>query len=216
MMRSHLPALGIVPGQVEIVAEWTRDMLDVLDRHFAELPFLFGSRPSLGDFGLMGPLYAHLGRDPWSKRELIDPRRHLRAWVDRMNRPQPRSGSFLLDDRIPATLEPVFRAIFREFLPLLEGTLREVKGVPAELRDGRRLPRGLGEVEFPMGTHRYRRTALPYMLWMVQRLQAVHAAMPAEDQARVRAWLQGLGGEGILALDIPALRRVGLRVAFAA
>lgn len=215
MMRHHLPALGIAPGQIELLAEWTRNMLDVLDRHFAEQPFLFGSRPSLGDFGLIGPLYAHLGRDPWSKRELIDPRRNLRAWVDRMVRPQPRSGSFLPNDRIPDTLEPMFRSIFREFIPQLQGILREVNAALPRYRDRPSLPRGLGEIEFPMGNGRYRRAALPYTLWMVQRLLAVYRSMTAAEQSQVKTWLKDMGGEGLLDLDVPPLKRVGLRVAAA-
>ena len=28
------------------------------------MPFLLGHRPSIGDFGLLAPIYAHLYRDP--------------------------------------------------------------------------------------------------------------------------------------------------------
>jgi glutathione S-transferase len=212
-MRGHLPSLGIVPAQLGLLDGWTRNMLDLLDAHFAKLPFLFGDKPSLGDFGLIGPLYAHLGRDPWSKRELIDPRRNLRAWVDRMNQPRPLSGAFLPDDQAPATLTPIFSAMFREFLPLLEATLREVNAALPRCLPGRPLPRGLGEIEFPMGKGHYRRAAIPYILWMTQRILDVYRGMDGTGQATVRAWLTGLGGEKLLELDIPRLRRVGLRVA---
>ncbi|MGH8461382.1 MAG: glutathione S-transferase family protein [Stenotrophobium sp.] len=212
-MRSYLPALGIVPAQLGLLDRWTRDMLDLLDAHFAKLPFLFGDRPSLGDFGLIGPMYAHLGRDPWSKRELIDPRRHLRAWVDRMNQPRPLSGAFLPGDQIPETLTPMFRAMFRECLPLLAATLREVNAALPQCPPGRSLPRALGEIEFPMGNGRYRRAAMPYILWMAQRMLDAFRNMDGSDQAAVRAWLQHLGGADLLQLDIPRLRRIGLRVA---
>lgn len=211
-MRGHLPALGIVPAQLPLLGQWTREMLDLLDAHFAKLPYLFGDKPSLGDFGMIGPLYAHLGRDPWSKRELIDPRRHLRAWVDRMNQPRPLSGAFLPGDQIPETLTPVFAAICREFLPLIEGTLREVQAALPHCAPGKALPRGLGEVEFPMGAGRHRRAALPYILWMVQRMLDVYRRMSVTEQAAVRAWLTGFGGERLLTLEIPRLRRIGLRV----
>lgn len=212
-MRGHLPALGIVPEQRELLDAWTRNALDLLDRHFATTPFLFGSKPSLGDFGLIGPLYAHLGRDPWSKRELIDPRKHVRAWVDRMNQPQPLSGSFLPNDQMPETLKPIFRDIFREFLPVLEETLRETRAAIPHCRPGRPLQRGFGEIEFPMGNGRYRRAAMPYVLWMAQRMLDVYRGMNGAEQAAVRQWLGELGGERLLTLEIPRLRRVGLRVA---
>lgn len=212
-MRAHLPGLGVVAPQLPTIDRWTRDMLDRLDAHFATLPFLLGDRPSIGDLGLLGPLYAHLGRDPWSKRELIDPRRHVRAWVDRMNQPRPLSGAFLPGDQIPATLQPVFAAMCREMLPMIEGVLRETRAKLADWPVGKPLPRGLGEIEFPMGEGRYRRAAPPYILWMVQRLLDTYRSLPAGDQAKVRAWLAGFDGERLLTLEIPRLRRVGLRVA---
>jgi hypothetical protein len=204
-----------VPGQIELLDKWTRDTLDLLDAHFATTPFLFGGKPSLGDFGLIGPMYAHLGRDPWSKRELVDPRKHLRAWVDRMIKPQPRTGAFLPDDKIPETLVPIFRAMFREIIPMLEGIAREVRAVLPNFTDGRRLPRGIGQVEFPMGEGRYKRMALPYILWMAQRIFDMHRNMNPAEQASVREWLRQLGGESLLDLDVPPLKRLGLRVAAA-
>ena len=63
-----------------------------------------------------------------------------------------------------------------------------------------------------MGAGRFRRSALPYTLWMAQRALDVYRAMPPAEQAQVRAWLSSLGGERLLALDIPRLRLQGLRV----
>ena len=38
----------------------------LFERHLGEtgVPFLLGHRPSIGDFGLLAPIYAHLYRDP--------------------------------------------------------------------------------------------------------------------------------------------------------
>jgi glutathione S-transferase len=214
LMRSHRPGVGFVPEQSAVMERWTHAMLDLLDAHFARLPYLFGDKPSLGDFGLVGSLYAHLGRDPWPKQHMVAPRRHLRAWIDRMAEPpNPRGGSFLPGDEVPATLEPVFRIIFREFIPMLEGILAELQRyLPTHPADGRPVPRGLGFIEFPMGDGRFRRVALPYTLWMAQRMLDVYRAMPAVEQVAVRSWLQSLGGERLLALDIPRLKRRALRV----
>ena len=77
---------------------------------------------------------------------------------------------------------------------------------------GKALRRGLADVEVPMGAGRLRRSALPYTLWMAQRALDVYRAMPPAEQAQVQAWLSGLGGERLLALDIPRLRLQGLRV----
>ena len=143
-MHGYLPRTGVVPRQHAMLDRWTERQLDALDAHFAAQPFLFGSRPSLGDFGQMGPLYGHLGRDPWPARHLIAPRPHVRSWIERMNRTQPPPGEFLADDAVPATLDPLLDSLLGETLPYLEGTLRAVQ--PA-LASRATLPRFMDDVD---------------------------------------------------------------------
>lgn len=218
-LRGMLHAVGVRPSQLGVMDAWMAEMLDVLDRHFAEHRFLFGDRPMLGDFGLVGAMYGHLGRDPWPARELVAPRPHLRAWIERMSAPEhaqlPAGSQGLLpNDQIAPTLQPVFQAITREFLPLLEGILAQVQSVRPQWPEGKPLPRRLADVAVPMGQGQFSRAALPYSLWMAQRTLDVFRGMSASDQAQVRQWLTELGGERLLALDLPRLRMHGVRVAF--
>jgi hypothetical protein len=64
-----------------------------------------------------------------------------------------------------------------------------------------------------MGQGLFRRAAIPYTLWMAQRTLDVYRAMNPLEQAQVRCWLASVGGERLLALDIPRLRLQGVRVA---
>ena len=213
-LRRMLPTVGVRREQFAVMDAWTAHMLDLLDAHFAQLPFLLGSRPTLADFGLVGTMYGHLGRDPWPARELVAKRVHLRAWIDRMANPVPltEDAALLPDDQIATTLLPVLRLICAEFLPMLEGINEQVKACLPSLPAGKALPRVLKDVEVPMGESRFRRAALPYTLWMAQRTLDVYHAMGPGEQGRVQDWLRGLGGERLLALDIPRLQRQGLRV----
>lgn len=213
-LRGYLPSVGVVPEQFAIMENWTARMLDVLDRHFAGLPYLFGHKPSIADFALLGPLYGHLGRDPAPKRLLVDPRPHLRAWIERMNAPPAGDGEYLADDALPPTLQPLFDAVFREFWPMLAGIRNELRRTLPTLPPGRpRLPRMLGEIAFPMGESTFRRGAMPYTLWMLQRIQDDYRALPPPARAAVDAWLRAQNAPGALDLDIgPRLRRVGLHV----
>ena len=218
-LRGMLPAVGVRPSQLGVMDAWMAQMLDVLDRHFAEHRFLFGDRPMLGDFGLVGAMYGHLGRDPWPARELVGPRPHLRAWIQRMSSPEhaqlPASSQGLLpNDQIASTLRPVFQAITREFLPLLEGILALVQAEQPHWPVGKPLPRRLADVVVPMGQAQFSRAALPYSLWMAQRTLDVYRGMNATDQAQVRQWMTDLGGERLLDLNLPRLRLHGVRVAF--
>jgi len=213
-MRSYLPAVGIVPQQYAVMERWTEDMLDALERHFATMPFLFGTRPSIADFGLLGPMYGHLSRDPWPKRMLVAPRPHLKRWVERMNAPQAGSGEFLAGDAIPETLQPLFNAVFGEFYPMVAGIRDELlNALPALPPQRARLPRMLGMIEFPMGQGRYRRGAMPYTLWMMQRVFDNYRALDAAGRASVDAWVAALGAPQAMQLDLgPRLQRAGLHV----
>jgi glutathione S-transferase len=213
-MRSFLPGLGVVPAQFALIESWTVAMLDALDAHFATLPYLLGTRPSYGDFGLIGPLYAHLGRDPYPRRVLIQPRPHLERWIARMQQPeQPRGGAFLPDDRVPDTLAPLFRSVFGEFWPFLEQSLVQVHHALPALPAGRGFPRSLGEIEFPLAGHNFKRRATPFSLWMAQRALDAYGALQAPQRAAVDTWLAGYGAGGALRLRImPRLRRRALHV----
>jgi glutathione S-transferase len=215
-MRGYLARVGITPQQTPLLERWTTDMLDRLDAHLAAHRFLLGDAPTIADFGLVGTMYGHLGRDPWPKRELVDPRKHLRAWIDRMAEPgRSAPESRVVADEIPASLAPVFRAIATEFLPMIEATLEAVnRHVRSGVRDEDGvLPRGLDPISYPLGPGQYTRIAVPFMLWKIQRLNDVYRSMSANEQGAVRRWLETIGCARVLDLPIPQLRRVALRVA---
>ncbi|MFZ3000620.1 MAG: glutathione S-transferase family protein [Undibacterium umbellatum] len=212
-LRGMLHAVGVRPEQHKMMNEWTINMLDLLEQHFSRHAYLFGDAPTIGDFGLVGTMYGHLGRDPWPARVLVAPRPHLRAWIDRMSTGKIASGSLLAEDKIAPTLVPIFKAICAEFIPMVAAINEQLKTVQAKIPAGKTLPRRLDEICMPMGNQQFSRVALPYTLWMVQRCLDVLAEMNATDQMKVRLWLQSVGGADLLTLEIPRLRRIGLRVA---
>ena len=211
-LRSYLPAVGVRPEQFELLDAWTVDMLDLLERHFEQQQFLFGASPSLGDFGLVGTMYGHLGRDPWPARELVGPRPHLRAWIDRMALPQSLPGVWHDGDQLASTLLPVLRKICSEFLPLVEGINQQVRALLPQWPSGKVLPRRLADVEVRLGDGVFRRAALPYTLWMMQRALDCYRAMTLDEQEKLREFLATVGGLSWLTLELPRLQRRGLRV----
>lgn len=207
-----LPRLGVVPEQVPLLERWSLHHLDALDEHFSATPYLFGTRPSLGDYGLIGPLFAHLGRDPWPKKNLIEPRHNLHSWIERMMNPEPCKGAFD-EGPLPESLTPMLRSIFDEMLPFLEAIAEETRRELSGAKPGAEIPRMLAPVEFPLLDGSYRRDAFPYLLWMAQRALDWLHGLSTRTAGTVRNWLKSLGGEAFLCLDIPRLRRIGLRVA---
>ena len=132
-------------------AAWTASterILDLLEAHFDEHDFLLGGRPCLGDFGLMGPLYAHLYRDPVPGYDMRLRHPLVAQWVERTNgtnaldarsynqrlyslengelvgRPATsHGGEWLADDGIPDTLVPLLAVFFEEMWPVLDSTI---------------------------------------------------------------------------------------------
>jgi len=214
MLRGMLPFVGIIPEQYNTMNEWTVHMLDALDHHFQHNLFLLGNRPSLGDFGLVGTMYGHLGRDPWPKRELVEPRQHLSAWLARMKDPAPFAGNPLVaNDSIPKTLDPVFHSIFNEFIPMVEQVGQLATQYATEHGLNTRLPRRIGEVHTTMGGKPFKRGALPYMIWMMQRALDSYAQMPSSDKKEIRQWLHSHNAEHILDMKLPRVERRALTVA---
>lgn len=217
MLVGMLPHVGIVPDQYATMNAWTIRMLDALDMHFQEYPFLLGARPSLGDFGLVGTMYGHLGRDPWPKRELVEPRTNLSEWLERMKNPAPFAQYKLMpNDEIPSTLDPVFESVFHEFIPMV-AKIGELASAYAQQHGlNKRLPRRIGEITTTMAGHPFTRGALPYMIWMMQRAMDHFEGMPQGDQQKVRAWLASHSAEHVLNLNLPRVERRALTVAVTA
>lgn len=212
MMLDYLPLLGIVPAQIPLIDRWIARQLDALEAHFATMPYLLGSRPTIADFALFGPLDGHIYRDVSSRAALIDARPHLHAWIQRLStrKPQPWPGELPDTDTIPPTLEPLLRDLLFEMTPYLDGICRELRAILPGLATGTRLPRMTAQITFPFADGRQFRQGMPYALWMTQRLLDQWRALPEDEAARVAATLGRYGGDAFLALDIPRLQRSGL------
>ncbi|MFN8543609.1 MAG: glutathione S-transferase [Candidatus Binatia bacterium] len=197
-----LPLLGVTPETIPAIEAWTAELFTQMCHHLARHPFLLGTRPSIGDFGLLGPLYAHLYRDPYPGRLMREKASRIARWVERLNTLPPRSGDFLPDDEVPETLVPILRRMVAEHLPVMRDTARLL----AEwLRDnpGRRIPRVIGFHEFTIGGVRAQRAVFPYTVWMLQRAVDHCRALTGRDRCRVGTFLREIGAYDALAEPLP-------------
>jgi glutathione S-transferase len=177
--------------------------LDELNAHLAHWPFLLGSRPSIGDFGLIAPLYAHLYRDPYPGRLMAQRAPHVAAWVRRMLSPEPCSGEFIADDRVPETLHPLLQRMFREQWPVLLDTAARVGVWCTENPAAERLPRVIGRHAFTLEGSTSERAVQPYAQWMMQRPVEYYQSLGAGARATLDPLLEQLGGRQALGQAIP-------------
>ena len=192
--RGSLPMLGVTEKTFAAVEASYEALLADLDAHFAQHDFLLGSRPSIGDFGLIGPLYAHQYRDPNSGALMKRIAPHVVKWVHRMIDPEPLAGEFLPNDEVPDTLLPVVRRMMREQLPVILGTMTSVADWAAQNPDQLELPRGTGMHAFTLeagspNEATEQRAIQPFVQWMWQRPLDAFTALNASEQAEVSVWL---------------------------
>lgn len=205
-----LPFLGVTPNTEAAIERSYEGLLDELDAHFKAHEFLFGTRPSIGDFGLIGPLYAHQYRDPASGELMKARAPHVTKWVERMmTPPHPKGGEFLPRDDVPDTLMPVLARMMREMMPVLVDTAHKLthwRADNAHLEAGADVPRALGMHEFTLGNVKEQRAIFPFELWMLQRPLDFIASLEEDDKLRAADLLRQSGGETLM--EFPAFPRL--------
>lgn len=206
-MSGYLPRLGITPATEDAIQRWTIRLLDVLERHFSRSEFLLGKRPSLGDFALFGPLYAHLYRDPYPGR-LVRERESLTRWILQMQWPQASGNGFYAGDRVPDTLDPLVHMFFDEVFPVLRDSAERVADWLDKNPDSARVRMDLGLHDFSIGGVAEKRTCFAYSQWMLQRPLDCYRTLTGEDRQRADEWLECF--DAVDAMQFEPRRRVKL------
>ncbi|MFL1407564.1 glutathione S-transferase family protein [Marinobacter sp. M1N3S26] len=211
-MNSYLPQLGVNDHTIPEIEASYEQLLDTLNVHFAEHPYLFGGRPSIADYGLIGPMFAHLGRDPVPGNIMKTRAPKVFRWVERMTAPGldtpefPGYGDdFLADDAIPETLEPLLRQIADEIFPMLTDKLAFMDGLIQEQQpeDGQPVSpkphqRYVGAVETSFRGVPVQAGIQPYLVYVLRKADEALATAPGEDQRRVHEALADRGLAGAL------------------
>jgi glutathione S-transferase len=207
--RGMLPSLGINEDTIAGIESAYETLLRQLNEHFTSHRYLLGSRPSIGDYGLMGPLYAHNYRDPWSGDLMRRIAPNVARWIDLMNVPAPNSGEFLADDEVPETLLPLLEVMFAESMPALLASLDANADWIEANPDLAELPRTVGEHEFTIGGKRGRRMMRSFSQWMLQRPLGYYQSLEGKDMERVDRLLDAVGGQACMQSPIrrPLTRR---------
>lgn len=206
--------LGAQPHMHTAIEASYEALLRELDAHFRQYDYVLGSRPSMADFGLIGPLYAHQYRDPTSGELMRRLAPAVARWVERMQEPpRPRRGDFLPDDAVPDTVLPVLARMMREQLPVLVNTAERLRQWLSEHPEEGKVPRAIGWHEFSLGEARGQRRVMPFCLWMMQRARDVYRELEGAEREKVDALLDAVGGDAFRGFrDPPRLARDGMSV----
>ena len=169
--KGFVSRLGITDHNYQAIETSYEQFLNDLNRHLQEHDYLLGSRPCIADFGLIGPLYAHLYRDPAPGELMRSKAPAVARWVERMIDEQAalQQGELLPDDQIPETLMPILQRMAREQLPVLLDTDIRLSQWKDDHPDAGEVPRFIGRHSFTVEGVTEERVVLPYSIWMFQR-----------------------------------------------
>jgi len=220
-MRKYLPLMGVSADSAPLIEAQYNDVLALLDEHFSAHPYLLGGLPTVADYGLFAPLYAHCGRDPYPSALMKSKAQRVYRWLERMQAPDrdmPEFGeyeeSLFGDDAIPDTVCRLMALVAEDFLPELQQTVavinRHLDAMPADVAGqcvtAKPHIKMLDAMQYRFRGEMLDGMVAPYRLTMLQRITDFYGQLPQGDQTRVAAFFRPLGLEPILTLT--ANRRV--------
>ncbi|CCD96028.1 conserved hypothetical protein [Bradyrhizobium sp. ORS 375] len=152
-MVDRLAYVGSNEANAPQIEQGFVEMLDLLERHLAMRPYLFGGRPAYGDFGLWGQFY-ELWTDPTAGALIEGRAPHVLAWIHRMLWPRA-EGEFELWPELSLTLMPILtRQVGALFMPWSLANEQAIK----ENRDVFRVQ--LGDTEWTQKPQKYHARSL--------------------------------------------------------
>lgn len=220
-MRSYLPILGVgLDHHVDVAIETSIEVLyEALNAHFLEYPYILGGVPSLGDYGLMGALYAHHGRDVSSSNTMKIRAPALYRWVETMGRPpivdqetwHVPQEFFSIED-LPETLSAFLKLIAENFVPEVVATIDlyhqwldsqpHADGAVIDIEGQKRCHQVLGQIEHVQMGVPVKRIALLDDVSHHARFQALADQMSETDTAKLRKVLQDVGASELVDLRL--------------
>ena len=218
---SSLPALGITHETVPAIETAYEELLEALDVHFQSYPYVMGWRVSIADLGLIAPMYAHLGRDPYPTALMKKRAPNVARWVERMQLPNtpdgeysPHDADWLPDDAIPNTLEPVLALVFKDWGPQLGADIASYQqwldahpqmqaGDLINANDKHMVHPTLGMVSYAWRGVQVQRASAVHGLWLFQTAQDTALAMSSDAGQNLAGLLKRTGGQEVMALCLP-------------
>lgn len=176
----RMAIVGCTEQNRPILEDSYRLILDTLDRHFKAAPFLFGTRPSLADFGLYGQLQI-LSVDPTPEAEMRRRAIDVYCWLLRLDDASGIDGQWADPAApVPETVKALLAHCGTTYMPFLVANLKA-------LQDGKE------EVSLPIGGKPYAQAPFRYQAKCYDALRKKLAALPADARKRLDPVLEEAG-----------------------
>jgi glutathione S-transferase len=182
----RMALVGCTEQNRPVIEDSYRFVLDTLDRHVRMRPYLLGSRPCLGDFGLYGQLQI-LSVDPTPAAEMRARAPDVFCWLMRLDDASGIEGEWVDPATpLPEAVEALLRHMGQTYLPFLAANARAVQ-------------EGAPEFEVELLGRAFSQAPFRYQAKCYDALRKRRAALPVEAQDRLDPILERTGCLGFLA-----------------
>jgi glutathione S-transferase len=212
-MRGAASSFGVSEESASLIEASYLEFLELFAAHLKTQPYLLGDRPTRGDYGLIAPLFAHLGRDPVPMMLTRQKAPGVSRWVERMHAPgpvwvehTPNKGELLNAEEIPDSLKSLMRYVSQEYLPELQA---HVDFANQWLRSHESLETGtngldkpdarfIGLAEFDWRGIRLKTMVMPYRFYLLQKIQDGFAQANTQEQKAIEVLFAEVGLSSVL------------------
>ena len=223
-MRKATRMFGVTSETMATVEASYLEFLHLLNRHLRDTPYVLGNTPTYADYGLIGPLSAHLGRDPYPSVLMKQQAPRVWRWVERMNAPNVDCGEYLSPSadwtsppNASETLKALLKYIAQEFLPELQAQVefanQWLAQQPESIEGSNGMPkpsdRHIGTTTVQWRGFAIEIMVMPYRIFMLQRVQDCVAALNSQQRIDMSALLNECQLSPLL--DMQCKRRVERR-----
>lgn len=171
----RMPLVGCVPEHAQLFEQSYQRLLEILEPFVALERFLFGTRPTIADFGLYGQLKT-LATDPSPRAVIraIAPR--VDTWIMRLDDTSGVDGEFVDFENIDPAVRQLTQLIVEIYLPYLDANSTALRS-------------GAKTFSTNLNGHDYAQATFKYQAKCLQGLRDEYAALSAADKEKLEAYL---------------------------
>lgn len=182
----RMALVGATPQNVALIEDTYTRVLDIMESFVGHEQFLFGTRPSLADFGLYAQLRT-IGIDPAGLAIMRRRAPRTEHWIRRLDDASGVDGEWAAEGELPAPVMALLQLAGDYYLPFLEANV-------AALSDG------MACLEATMaGGHVFRAASFRYQAKCLTWLREAFAALPPDATQKLEEPLRATDCWDVLA-----------------
>ncbi len=184
--QGRMALVGCTQGNRPIIESSYERLLDIFEAHLTAQPYLLGTRPGRGDFGIFGQLSQLIAWDPESARVAIDRAPRVVHWVNYTDDlswlPIEGDSGWIDAGQIPETVTALLHEVGRTYTPFL-------------LANAAALVEGADEVVCQIDGREFRQAPFAYQGKCLAWLRSQYEGLDPPVRSAVDDILQGSGCE---------------------